>query len=64
MQGSVVDGDGCAIADYCPCDAGWTNHGVYVSCVTQAVNDFRQAGLVAPQEAGAVVSATARSDCP
>ena len=42
--GAVVDGDGCAIADYCPCDAAWKNHGAYQRCVAHTSEDFLEAG--------------------
>ena len=62
-EGDVVDADGCSIAQLCPCDSDWNNHGGYVSCVSQLADDFVDAGLLTPPEKGAIVSAAAQSDC-
>lgn len=61
--GDIVDDTGCSIAQLCPCDADWRNHGGYVSCVAHAAGDFVAAGLLTEEEKGAVVSAAGRSDC-
>ena len=58
-----VDQGGCSIADLCPCEDNWRNHGAYVRCVAHASNDFRDAGLITEREKGEIVSAAARSDC-
>jgi hypothetical protein len=60
--GGLIDGDGCSIADLCPCD-GWANHGGYVSCVAAAASDFRDAGLISGAERGSIVSSAAKSSC-
>jgi hypothetical protein len=61
--GEVADADGCAIAQLCPCDTPWKNHGKYVSCVAQAAEDFVDGGLVSGPEKDAIVSAAGRSQC-
>ena len=61
--GDIVDFDGCAIEQYCPCDAGWKNHGAFVSCVAHTAQDFEDAGLITPDEKGAIVSEAAQSSC-
>jgi sugar lactone lactonase YvrE len=66
--GSIVDPAGCAIEDYCPCaDAragqAWKTHGAYVSCVSQAADDFAAQGLVSQGAADAIVSHAAQSSC-
>lgn len=62
-EGGVVNADGCAIADLCPCDVGWKNHGQYVKCVAQTATDFVDAGLLTDDDKDAVVSAAAQSAC-
>jgi len=61
--GALVDPDGCAIEDLCPCDDPWNNHGEYVVCVVNAVQSFIQQGLLAQNQQGRIVSAAAQSDC-
>lgn len=66
--GSVVDANGCAIAQLCPCthpNGGdrWKNHGGYVSCVARAAGNFVLAGLIFEAEKGVIVSDAGESDC-
>jgi hypothetical protein len=68
--GSLVEpATGCSIAQLCPCEGPlgssepWTNHGKYVSCVTQAANGFRDQGLISEEEKGQITSEAADSDC-
>jgi hypothetical protein len=65
--GEVVDENGCAIDQLCPCDppggAKWKNHGAYVSCVAHASGDFVAAGLITEEEKDAIVSAAGESVC-
>lgn len=61
--GALIDASGCSIADHCPCEASWANHGDYVSCVADIANDFRAAGLISGKQRGAIVSSAARSSC-
>jgi hypothetical protein len=61
--GSVTNADGCSIAQLCPCDGGWKDHGAYVSCVSKAANAFAKAGLIGRSEKGAITSAAAKSQC-
>jgi hypothetical protein len=61
--GTIVDTTGCAIAQLCPCNNNWQNHGKYVSCVTHAASDFLAAGLITAAQKGAIVSAAAQSSC-
>jgi YVTN family beta-propeller protein len=67
-----ADDDGNGIPDcidqLCPCGGpvsgeDWKNHGEYVSCVTQAVEDPAVAGLITEEEKGDIVSDAAQSDC-
>lgn len=66
--GSVVDRGGCSIAQACPCEADedgspWRNHGKYVRCVVEEAHRFRLKGLIDRDEAGAIKSAAAATDC-
>ncbi len=60
---SVVDATGCSIADLCPCDNNWKNHGAYVRCVAHTSEDFLEAGLITEAEKDAIVSAAGQSTC-
>jgi len=62
-SGDVVDANGCSIAQHCPCDNNWKNHGKYVSCVAHAANDFVDAGLITQAQKSAIVSAAGQSNC-
>jgi hypothetical protein len=68
-QGEIVNADGCSISQLCPC-AGprgshepWKNHGKYVSCVTQAAQDFRRDRLITASQREAIVRQAAQSEC-
>lgn len=67
--GGQVNADGCTIAQLCPCNGPsgtilpWRNHGKYVSCVAQAANGFRVAGLIGDARHGEIVSAAGKSSC-
>ena len=63
LPGAVVDDTGCSIDDLCPCDNPWKNHGAYVSCVTQAAEDFVDAELITEAQKDAIVAAAAESEC-
>jgi hypothetical protein len=61
--GAVVNAEGCAIVQLCPCEDAWKNHGAYVKCVVQAAEDFVVEGLLTEAEKDAIVSEAARSSC-
>jgi hypothetical protein len=61
--GSPVNSEGCSIADLCPCDNAWKNHGGYVSCVAHASEGFLDLGLITEAEKDATVSAAGESSC-
>lgn len=62
-------GDACDAEPYedvdgpCPCAGDWRNHGKYVSCVVDATNALKSAGLISGAHAGAIRSAAAASSC-
>jgi len=62
-SGTVVNAQGCSIAQLCPCDGNWQNHGEYVRCVIEHAWDFYRAGLIDGAKRKAIVAAAARSDC-
>ena len=62
VTGELVDADGCSVADLCPCDNEWKNHGAYVRCVTHATNAQFAAGLITGAEQGAIDSAAGSSN--
>ena len=61
-EGELVNAAGCSIADICPSDGEYKNHGEYVSCVAHAAEDFLEAGLISDEEKDAIVSAAGQSD--
>jgi len=61
--GSVVNAEGCAIADLCPCDSEWKNHGAYVRCNARASNAFLDDGLITDSEKDAIMSMAGQSNC-
>jgi hypothetical protein len=61
--GSVVNASGCAIADLCPCEKDWKNHGEYVSCVTKTSQDFIKAKLITKEAGASLVSTAAKAAC-
>lgn len=61
--GEVVNGGGCSIAELCPCENDWKNHGAYVRCVAHTSEDFVDAGLISETEKGTIVSTAGQSEC-
>ena len=61
--GSVVAPNGCSIADTCPCETSWRNHGAYVKCVAQTSNSFFAAGLITKTRTDSIVATAAQSAC-
>jgi hypothetical protein len=68
--GVVVEpGSGCTIDQLVPCDAPfgttdpWKNHGKYVSTLVHTVSSFLAQGLITAEEAEAIKTAGAESDC-
>jgi hypothetical protein len=61
--GDLVNDTGCSIADLCPCDNFWKNHGAYVRCVAHTSEDFVAAGLIEEMDKDIIVSNAAESEC-
>jgi hypothetical protein len=60
---SVVDAEGCAIAQLCPCDGTWRTHGQFTSCTAKAADRFLAGGLISQQTKDAIMSAAGKADC-
>ena len=61
--GAVIAENGCSIAQLCPCENDWKNHGAYVRCVAHTSEVFVDLGLITEEEKGAIVSEAAQSSC-
>lgn len=61
--GVVTDFDGCSIAQRCPCNNEWKNHGAYSRCVAHTSEDFVDLGLITEAEKDAIVSEAGESEC-
>lgn len=59
----TVGADGCSVADLCPCENGWKNHGKYVKCITQTAKSFVEANVIGEIDKAVLVSAAAQSSC-
>lgn len=60
---AVVNAEGCAIVQLCPCEDAWKNRGAYVRCVARAAEDFVVDGLITEAEKDAIVSEAGGSSC-
>lgn len=61
--GSIVDTNGCSIAQLCPCDGPWKNHGDYVRAVNKIVQRFAKEGLITKHEERRILKQAAGSHC-
>jgi hypothetical protein len=59
----VVNANGCSLAQLCPCDGGWRNHGEYVRCAITHAWQFYRAGLISATERRDFIWNAVRSDC-
>lgn len=60
-EGLVVEPNGCSIAQTCPANVAWKNHGAYVSCVSRGADRLLAQGAISKAERDALVSAAAES---
>jgi DNA-binding beta-propeller fold protein YncE len=58
----IVDAAGCAIAQYCVCDA-FPNHGQYQACLAARTRGFRTDGLIDDRQRASILTEGARSQC-
>jgi len=66
--GAIVDAEGCSIDQLAPCSGpaaggAWKNHGQYVSAISRVVEVFLVEGLITAEQAEAIVSQAAQSNC-
>lgn len=59
---SIVNGNGCALSQICPCDA-FKNHGQYQSCTTRTIEEFIEASILTETEGEVITSHSAKSTC-
>jgi len=62
-RGAVVNEHGCSIAQLCPCDGDWKNHGEYVQCVQDRAAEFYHAGLITREQRQQFARDAAKSRC-
>ena len=62
VPSDVIDADGCSIAQHCPTENSWKNHGAYVKCVAQTADDFAAAALISATQRDDFVTAAGDSD--
>jgi hypothetical protein len=61
--GAVVNTDGCSLAQLCPCDGPWRNHGAYVRCVVEHAWEFYRAGLITAAQRREAIAQGMTSNC-
>jgi hypothetical protein len=61
--GDIVNGQGCSIAQLCPCDGPWRNHAEYLRCIQETSAQFQQLGLITAEQRRAIMNEARRSDC-
>jgi hypothetical protein len=66
--GEMTNGQGCSIAQICPCDAHrsgrpWESQGQYLRCVARAARLFRDEGRISRSDAMRIVRERADSNC-
>ena len=62
--GTVVNSNGCAIMQLCPCTNDWRNSRDYSRCVRGAAREFVRAGLITEAERQAIVEEAEDATCP
>lgn len=61
--GAVVNSNGCAIEQICPC-YDWPDHAAYVECVERASAEFQSAGLITSELRAELLAAAQAANCP
>jgi hypothetical protein len=61
--GAIVNGDGCAIAQLCPCSGPWQYHSEYVECVISHAWQFYREGILTAYQRAAIIHDAAQSEC-
>jgi hypothetical protein len=62
--GTIVNSNGCAIVQLCPCTNDWRNTRDYLRCVRGAAREFVRAGLITEAERLAIVEGAENTNCP
>jgi hypothetical protein len=62
-SGAIVNAHGCSIAQLCPCDGPWRNHGEYVEHILDHAWQFYRDGLISVAERRDIIRDAATSDC-
>lgn len=52
-----------SVGSMCPCNANWTNHGEFMTCVVSSTKTLKDAGYITAAQSGSIRSAAARSSC-
>jgi hypothetical protein len=60
--GAVANSDGCSIAQHCPTENSWKNHGAYVRCVAKTAESFVADGLISEEDKDAEISEAGSSE--
>lgn len=61
--GDIVNADGCSVAELCPCENAWKNHGAYVKCINNTAAVFVGVGLMTEEMKDVIVTEAAESAC-
>jgi hypothetical protein len=61
--GDIINAQGCSVADLCPCENAWKNHGAYVNCVDNTTAVFVNAGLMTESMKDVIITEAAESAC-
>jgi len=60
---AIVNGDGCAIVQLCPCAGPWQNHAEYVECVIRRSWEYYREGIITADQRGAIIHEAGQSEC-
>ena len=60
---TVVNTNGCSIAQLCPCDGPWKSHGHYVMRIRTVTTRFVRAGLITGRQQRAIIHRAVHSEC-
>lgn len=62
-EGSIVNAEGCTIAQLCPCGGSWGSPMSYVGCVSKTSATFSEGGRVTLEERRRLIDAARDSSC-
>jgi hypothetical protein len=61
--GTVVNAQGCSLAQLCPCDGPWPSHADYVRCAVSHAWEFYRQGLITAEQRRNILRDAVMSDC-